>query len=112
MYHHSSCKNLLYLVIDCFANRHHIYYHLRNNQLSVDEYSESKSLPCGKIVCTTCQFKNEIEAIDKRFEANVRFDQHELNKEAFINSKPMEIVLRPQEYFKLGMNLNSIKKVK
>jgi len=84
-----------------------IYFSFRFEIFLNEIKFEKNQIECLK----TCLFKNEMEAVNK-----ICLDHHDVpekNDSVAVetsDSNPIEIILRPQEYYK--MNLNTIKAVK
>jgi len=79
-------------------------------------YCHPKFLPCFKTICTECVFKIEKEALNKKFECGVCFNEHYIPENGFVlnekvyqllASEPIEIS-RGKEYDQLQANLNKI----
>jgi len=83
-----------------------------------DQYCEPQYIPCGKTICTTCQFKIQRESVDKIFKCEACTQYHEvpengnfpINKETVALIALDETVKMPKsrEYEKLELNLNKI----
>jgi hypothetical protein len=80
-----------------------------------NDYEKPRSLPCGKIICSSCSDKVEKEAVQSKFKC-ICLNEHQISKEGFgINELALDLLTskakemwRGKRYEQLKINIQKI----